>query len=218
MKGTEKINPSRPRYNTTWDPARVIDHFKTKEQNEDLSLKELSKKLVTLLALATGQRMQTISLIKLQNICNLGDRIKIYIPDKIKTTRKNALQPCLDLPFLNEEPKVCVASLLEVYIKTTATLRETDENSLFLTYKKPYKKATQTTLSRWVRETLEEARVDPCFKAHSTRHASTSKALSFGVPLDEILSTAGWSSQNTFSRFYHRRCVDSTFAKSILLS
>jgi hypothetical protein len=38
------------------------------------------------------------------------------------------------------------------------------------------------------------------FKAHSTRSASTSAATKLGVPLQDIMSSAGWSSNSTFGK------------------
>ena len=42
------------------------------------------------------------------------------------------------------------------------------------------------------------------FSAHGTRAASTSAALSSGVPVDVVLLAAGWSSESTFTRFYRK--------------
>jgi len=42
------------------------------------------------------------------------------------------------------------------------------------------------------------------FTSHSTRAASVSKAKQKDVPLDEILSQAGWSTADTFRKFYDR--------------
>ena len=40
------------------------------------------------------------------------------------------------------------------------------------------------------------------YKSHSVRAASTSKAWEHGVPIEEILRTAGWSSAATFATYY----------------
>ena len=56
------------------------------------------------------------------------------------------------------------------------------------------------------------------FKPHSIRAASTSKAFQKGVPLDHILSTAGWSSASTFAKFYNKPITDSdSYANSLLV-
>ena len=54
------------------------------------------------------------------------------------------------------------------------------------------------------------------FTPHSTRGASTSAAVG-RIPIDTILKTAGWSSDNVFRKFYIREISnDSSFSKCIL--
>ena len=64
----------------------MLDYFISQDSNEKLKLKELSAKLVTLLALTTGHRIQTISLIDLNNIRISKSKIEIKITAPIKTT------------------------------------------------------------------------------------------------------------------------------------
>ena len=65
MKGVYELRTPMPRYQLTWDVQIVLNHFKTLEQNEDLSLKDLTKKMFPLLLLVTAQRVQTLHRIKL---------------------------------------------------------------------------------------------------------------------------------------------------------
>ena len=48
------------------------------------------------------------------------------------------------------------------------------------------------------------------FKPHSIRAASISAANSASVSLDDILRRAGWSSDSTFAKYYHRPVVKET--------
>nr|CAH7724194.1 unnamed protein product [Callosobruchus chinensis] len=59
------LRPSKPKYENTWDPAIVTDHLKNK-RNSDITLELLTQKCVTLLALASEQRLQTLSLIDIR--------------------------------------------------------------------------------------------------------------------------------------------------------
>jgi hypothetical protein len=57
------------------------------------------------------------------------------------------------------------------------------------------------------------------FNPHSTRSAATSRASVCSVPLDQILSTAGWSLANTLAKFYNKQIyVNNGFANKILTS
>lgn len=219
MKGVFKLRPTNPKYNTTWDPSIVLGYLAHKWPNETLNLKTLSKKTVTLLALVTAHRVQTLSLIKINNIFPSPNEIIINIPDIIKTTNLNSVQPVLRLPFYNARPEICPARCLLSYIDRTQSLRANNTNNLFISYKKPHSKIGSQTISNWLKDTLQESGVDTSmFSAHSTRHASTSKANRLGVSVEVIKKTAGWSaSSSAFARFYNKSIVNhNEFANSLL--
>ncbi|CAG5109252.1 Protein of unknown function [Cotesia congregata] len=99
------------------------------------------------------------------------------------------------------------STALTAYIRRTKDLRSTKD--LFISYRKPFGTVTTQTISRWIKLTLKDSGLDvTTFSAHSTRHASTSKAHKLGVNIDEIRKTAGWSgTSNTFGKFYNRIIV-----------
>ncbi|CAH2013630.1 unnamed protein product [Acanthoscelides obtectus] len=207
MKGIFRTRPPRPRYNFTWNPQDVLK-FLNKPPDKDL--RSVSCKLVVLLVLATGQRIQTVALIRCPNIKFSTSGADIQIPDFVKTSGPKTLQPKLSLPYFHECPNLCVASCLHQYLELTKPLRPADCDKLFLTFNKPHGPATKQTLSRWVKNTMAKAGIDTnMFKPHSSRHASTSCALRQGVHIDAICRSAGWSQDSqTFARFYNRPLVE----------
>ena len=80
---------------------------------EELSFVQLTQKTIMLLALATAQRAQTISLIKLENIKEVNIGFEIEIADLIKTSRPGAAQPFLFIPRFDSEPRCCAARHLQ---------------------------------------------------------------------------------------------------------
>ena len=60
MKGVFELKTVLPKYSHTWDVDTVLKFLECYAPNNKLTLKELSHKLVMLLALLTGQRCQTI--------------------------------------------------------------------------------------------------------------------------------------------------------------
>ena len=60
MRRVYNARPPQPRYTTTWDVGQVLHHISSLERNRDLSLKQLSHKLVVLLALANASRASEI--------------------------------------------------------------------------------------------------------------------------------------------------------------
>ncbi|KAJ8917013.1 hypothetical protein NQ315_012931 [Exocentrus adspersus] len=82
LKGTFNIRPTTPKYAATWDPDPVLEYLSGMYPLEDLTLEKLTIKLVTLIALVTAHRAQTISKISPDNILKFQDRIEIRIPEK----------------------------------------------------------------------------------------------------------------------------------------
>lgn len=206
LKGIFRLRPPAPKYDMTWDPKLVLDYVSNCFPHEQISLQELSLKTITLLAIATAQRMQTLSLIKCNNIINNDDGIMIKIDDLIKTSRPGVYQPLLRLPYIIENEKICPATALKSYLDKTRTLRSDQSDYLFISFKKPHKKVGSQTLGHWVKSTLQKSGVDiSIFGAHSTRHASASAARRAGVSLQVVRRAAGWSeSSNVFLKYYNR--------------
>ncbi|XP_045775512.1 uncharacterized protein LOC123874302 isoform X1 [Maniola jurtina] len=220
FKGVFRLRPPLPKYNITWDTSRVLDYLTRYYPYEDLSLERLTMKCVTLLALVTTHRLQTLSKIKVKNIEMVSSQIIIKIPDLIKTSKPGSNQPALILPFFPERPAICPAQALTAYISKTSTLRSQED--LFISYKKPFKVVSTQTLSRWIKTVLKESGIDvSIFSAHSTRHAATSKAYRAGINIDIIRKTAGWSqNSSTFWKYYNRDLIcnqeNSSIAKAII--
>lgn len=218
MKGVFRLRPVFPRYNETWDPNPVLDYFESLVPLNTLPLEKLTYKLVILLALTTSQRVQTLTKIKLSNIKYFKEKIEINIPDIIKTSGPRKCQPKIVLPYFSERPNICVASTLKFYIGYTKTLRKNNDQ-LLITIKKPHHQATAQTISKWIKKGLTLGGVDThVFKAHSTRHASTSAAFRGGLNIETIRRTAGWSDRsNVFVTFYNRPISeDLDFAKTLI--
>lgn len=218
FKGLYRLNPPAPKYNSTWDPNIVLRYLENYFPNDSISLKELTVKTITLLALASAHRMQTMSLIKIKNINFDLNKITIKIDELIKTSRPGTYQPLIILPFIKENLKICPALALKSYIDRTSSLRNQDY--LFISYQKPHKKVVSQTLSHWVKFILEKSGLDTSvYSAHSTRHASTSAAYRAGVNIEVIRKSAGWTeSSKVFLKYYNRSIstsADSDFVNAL---
>ncbi|KAJ8910891.1 hypothetical protein NQ315_014219 [Exocentrus adspersus] len=143
LKGISRLRPSRPRYESMWDPQRLLDYIEILP--EQMTLQTMSQKLVTLLAFITGGRLQTISFIRISNLIESNQEIQIVITDSIKTTGTNKIQPTLHVPFFREKPSLCVATTLKDYIKRTVSIRQSQQDLLFLTTVKLHGEANKQT-------------------------------------------------------------------------
>jgi hypothetical protein len=224
MKGVYRLNPPRPKYNLTWDTNIVINYLSNKYPYpyDDISIPNLTYKTCTLLCIASAQRMQTIRLIKLQNMTLQDDAIIIRNTDLIKTSRPGACQPLIRLPFIRENPNICPALALQTYIEKTQHLRQNSLGGhLFLGICKPHKEVGTQTLARWVKKVLQDSGINiSIFGAHSTRSASTSAAHRSGVSLEVVRKAAGWSNtSNVFLKYYYREVIQANqddFVNAIL--
>lgn len=219
FKGIYNKKPVRPKYSATWDPNPVLEYLSTLYPLESLTLKDLSLKLVTLLLLTSGHRVQTISKISLNNVKQKCEAIEIRVSDRIKTSGLGKKQPYLTFPCFNDKPELCIATTINHYLKVTEPHRQ-HINTLILTHKKPYHAASAQTISRWVKEILEKSGIDTdVFKSHSVRHAVTSAAFRSGLDIDLIRTTAGWTEKSSvFNIFYNLPLArkPENFAKCII--
>lgn len=219
-RGASVLKPSRPKYALIWDPDPVVAYLRSLTPHSSLDRKILTQKLATLMALATAFRVQNLALIKRANII-LANPVIIKIPDRIKTSGVNRIQPSMVFHIFNECPTLCIASLLHTYMEQTKFLVPSDSDALFITFSKHPKAASAQTISRWIRETLAASGIDTSiFTAHSVRHAATSSAVRLNVPLDEIHKSAGWSkNSSTFAKFYNCPLIPSgNISRAVILN
>jgi len=132
------------------------------------------------------------------------------ITEKVKQSRVGThLKPVEFLAYPDDE-KLCVIKHLQEYIKKTQAVRG-DCSQLLLSHVKPHGLASKDTLSRWCKNVLKFAGIDVSkFTAHSTRSASTSFLAERNVNIKDIMTSAGWSNEMTFQRYYHKP-ADNTF-------
>lgn len=219
FKAVFRDKPPTPKYLFTWDVSVVLNYLGGLQPLEGLSLRELSWKLATLLALTTAHRAQTLAKIKIQNIIEVEDVMYIKIEDLIKTSRPGTFAPLLHLPKFTAKPELCAVATIKEYIRRTADMRGHLQN-LMITLNKPHRPVTAQTISNWVKNTMQKSGLDiSMFSSHSTRHAATSHAFAKGLSLDVIRKTADWSEgSQVFARFYQRTAIpsQSEFAKLLL--
>lgn len=217
FKGIFKLRPALPKYQSIWDVELVFKSIEAWGPLEALNLRKLSFKLVMLLALGSAFRVQSLALIKLENIKEIRDGVEIIIDDLIKTSRPGAPPQYCFFPLFNERTTLCITRTILHYIQVTKDLRKNVER-LFISFQKPHRVVGSQTISRWLKTVLLEAGIGKTYTAHSTRHASTSKALINGMDINKIKAAAGWSEgSQTFARFYNRpiKSQKSSFAEAV---
>jgi hypothetical protein len=204
MAGVFNSNPTRPRYEETWDVDLVLAHLRTLP-NDGLSLTNLVRKLVCLLAFSSLLRVSELASISLDTVVVSEQSLSFSLLKPRKSQRSGPLHRILFPRFENQEldPVACTMA----YIEKTRPLRSIINNSnLFVACVKPHKPVVGSTVAGWIKKQLGEAGVDIVirFSAHSTRGAAASKAAKAGIPIQAILSSASWEKESTFAAFYRR--------------
>ena len=218
MKGIFQEKPPRPKYTEIWDVSIVLSYLQSLSPVDKLSLKELTLKIFVLILIVSGQRArgQTVYLLSIDHMVSVNNCYTFQIVDHLKQSRPGVQNPLVDLrPFKDET--LCVVTTLKEYLTRTQSLWGSESQS-FISYNRPFKRVSRDTISRWVKLILTDSGNDTSrFKPHSTRAASTSAASNASVSLDDILHTAGWSSESTFAKFHNKPIVnENTFADKVL--
>ncbi len=202
MKGIFNSRPSFPKYMETWDPSIVLDYLKQQSPANKLNLRRLTLKLVTLLAILTGQRTQTLHLIKYKNVKFNNRKMTITIDNLLKTSKPgHHLQPIVLQNYVPNRT-LCAVGYMKEYLKRTENIRSTEW--LFISTQQPHGPISKSTVANWIRETLKSSGINTdIYGPHSTRSAATSAAIK-SMPIEQLMGKVGWKSTSTFQKYYHK--------------
>ena len=216
VRGVFNRRPAFPRNTVTWDADIVLKFLKKWSPAVNLSLPQLTLKVVLLCLLLSGQRGQVLWLLDLRNITWSKTDIRCTFGDLLKTSAPNRHQDELVFGSFPGDKSLCVVHYLRHYKKRTCALRGS-ETKPFISWKAPHSGVSRDTIRRWTKMGLKTAGIDMSrFTAHSTRSASTSKAIQ-KLPLATILKTVGWRRPSTFTTFYKKPiCEGNAFQNAVL--
>ena len=200
------VRPPEPRYSFTCDVNILLKYLEAWFPLSGLDTKQLTLKTAALVALVSAQRSETFSALSIDFMNPSASGTQFVVKSLLKSSKPGKSSIVVSLPAFPENEKLCVHSTLSHYIVRTASVRQSlNTSQVFVSYGKPYKVISSSTFSRWLKTVLSLAGIDTSiFKGHSFRGASTSKAVSLGVPLDVVLKTADWKNAGSFAKFYQR--------------
>lgn len=212
LSGVFTLRPSLPKYQDIWDANIVLTYL---GQMKDPTLLQLSCKLSMLFLLLTAQRCQTLHLIELSDIELTSDMLIIHPNHLLKHSKPGHHLESIKLLKYPTNPYQCIVTIFKEYLARTKDLRGT-EQKLLIGSQKPHKAVSKQTVSRWVKHILIKAGVGRGYGTHSTRAASVSAAKLGGVPLSTIIKTAGWKNDQTCTKFYNKKIVDTVTLQTAL--
>lgn len=180
MKGVSRSRPTLPRYSVIWDVKDVFTMFRQQPLVEFLSLYDLTLRTVTLLALVSAQRGQSIHMLDTSAMHVSNEQYVFHLHGQFKQARVGNETLTITLPAYKDDIRLCIVNTLAVYLRRTEQLR--NSSKLFISTVKPHNAVSKDTIARWIKVTLGLAGIDGnVFKPHSTRAAATSAAKRKGV-------------------------------------
>lgn len=117
MKGVFNLRPTKPRYTETGDVNPVLHKRRTMHPLQNLSVKELTLKLVMLRALTQAARVQTLHILALNGIRREKDFISVSLGGSIK-------QYNLGITFVEKNFRLTLQMPVYVYVKPCKTTSE----------------------------------------------------------------------------------------------
>ena len=125
LQGMFNQRPPAPRYQSVWNVGVVTGHIQSQLQLTDLPLKELSKRLVVLLALSNASRSSDLHALDLRFRQFTPEGVIFRIPGLTKTRRSGPPKEAFFAKFTDDEA-LCPVETLKVYKEKTTMLRTVD--------------------------------------------------------------------------------------------
>lgn len=192
LKGILNQSLSAPRYIDTLDPDTALSFFYV-HAAADLSILELSRKCVILIALCTLIRTLDISSIFLGSICFSDYKLSFTLGRPRKAQSSGPLKQFL-IDAWPETVPVCPVNCVKLYIDRTSEFRNAHNFSfLIMSSTKPHKTVSPSTIGRWIQSQLGLAGIDTSsFSTYSTRprlrfQSSQEQPARNGLPIQAIL-------------------------------
>lgn len=220
MRAIFNMRTPKPKYQEFWDVDILLKFIKNLGDNNNLSFKMLSCRLVALLALTSAGRAPELNQLNMKFMSDSGNCISFKLSKPTKSYKPgNPLHSFVFNAF--ETGSLCVVECIRPYLEQTSRFRDISDNIdrswLSLNYVKPHHPVTTSSISRWLKTIMAEAAINTNqLKAHSTRSDSVSKAYFAGVSVSDIMQQADWAKESTFARFYCKPIHKSGFQQLVL--
>lgn len=153
LKGVFTENPPQPRYAFTWDVQSVLNFVKQNwGKHETLTDKELTFKLVILLALTSASRACTIHCLDLRYMAEHNHFVQFQFGKLHKGWRTGKSSPTVKYYEYKADRDLCVVSTLQAYLDRSKAWRSTEQAQLLLSYVNPHKEVCSSTISGWIKK------------------------------------------------------------------
>ncbi len=198
-KGAQNLAPLPAAKLSVWDPNKVLNMIQGRIRSSSFLC--LAKEALILLLLATGWRVDDAW--KLSGEVTFVHEAAIFrFAQKRKCPIKRVYTVTQTVKSFVSSPRICPVEAIRAFL---ICARKKRDNQKFLFVSSTGSRASKDTLRRWVRDELKLAGISA--SAGSCRSASTSLAMERNMSIDVVMRSAGWTSENTFRRYYQREVL-----------
>ena len=209
--------PKQKDLRPSWDLDDVLKHLNstTYEPLDSAPLRELTKKTLFLVSLATAKRVSELQSLS-ASVASRGQDLSLsYLPSFVAKTesvsnplpRSFLLKSLEDfVGNLEEERLLCPVRALRIYLARTRSITNRS-TSLFVSPGRPSSPLSKNALSFLLREVISGANAltgfgDHSRGAHSIRGISTSFNFWKNWSVSRVLEAATWRTNSVFAAFY----------------
>ncbi len=198
-KGAQNLAPIPREKSNIWNPETVLSWLDT--QPIPSSFLQCAREAVVSLLLATGWRFDDVW--KLDFKVQFSDvSATFFFAQRRKCKIKGKVTTSQEVSNFPSRERVCPVRAVQRFLEHAASIRKNHE---FLFISSLGERVSKDTLRKWIERVLSDSGI--LASAGSCRSASTSAACEKKRSIDDIMSSAGWSSEATFRRFYHRKVM-----------
>ena len=215
LRGVFNERPPVKKLVPEWNLLLVLESLKEApfEPLKDASLRHLTWKVCFLLAITTFRRCSDLQSLTLgEDHVNIQRQGVTFIRTGLsKQDRPSHSDRKIFVPALPNNKTLDPKRALLHYLRRTEQFRKTDSDQeivkMFLATRKPHKPVSVQTISRWLVSVIKfsykkHRKTVGTVKGHSTRSVGPSWALFKGASLQQIMESADWSRETTFTKHY----------------
>lgn len=217
MKGVKRQDGTPIRYDTTWDPAPLLQVIESWPPSQDLSTVQLTNKLVTLLAMAIIGRGSDLAALSSETQVT-EDGVLLTNVSVLKQQHSGFVQLHMPIRFNRIRPKLCPVTTLRTYLDRVSPWRNSSRNSarfLILCNNEPHRPMGAQRIAKIIGAVMKLAGVPPKYKPGSIRHAVSTAMIDAGIPVEEVVALGRWSGKAIIQKFYIRSRLRTNFLQAI---
>ena len=131
MKDIFETTPSLPRYTATWDIAVILKYLVIWHPANRRSLKNLTLKVVMLLALLSGKRRQTLHALQNSAMQLCSEKCAFSMLNSLlKTSKPGKHLSCLEFFTYKPDCRLCIVPYVAECVTRTQPLRQDHDKLL----------------------------------------------------------------------------------------